>query len=129
MPNYTYNCKQCKKAFELFSYIKDFEEQPKCPTCGKKKTERLCAVDVLTQFSSVRKSNSELKTIGDLALRNTERMSEDEKIALYHKHNNYKDKDNDQDQKSLPKGMSRLKKPNKTSWPGQTGKQKRKIKK
>jgi len=51
-----------------------------------------------------------------LALRNSERMSEDQKIALYQKHNSYKE--NKEESSSLPSGMSRIKKPPKTVWPG-----------
>jgi putative FmdB family regulatory protein len=115
MPNYTYGCDSCGERFELFFYIKDYEPNPKCPQC-KKKTNRLYAIDVLTQSTSVKKADSELKTIGDLALRNSERMSKDQKISLYKKHNDYKE--NKEDSKPLPSGMSRLKKPPKTSWPG-----------
>lgn len=56
---------------------------------------------------SVKKADSELKTIGDLANRNRDRMSEDERVTLYKKHNDYKDQES---QKELPKGMSRIKK-------------------
>lgn len=115
MPNYTYNCDKCDQIFELFFYIKDYDPHAKCPQCNKR-SNRLYANDVLTQSASVKKSNSELKTIGDLALRNTERMSEDQKIALYQKHNDYKD--NKEETKPLPSGMSRLKKSQKTLWPG-----------
>lgn len=70
--------------------------------------------DVATLNASVRKADSELKTIGDLAKRNTDRMSEDQKVHLYHKHNSYKD---EASTKELPKGMSRMKKPPKPKWP------------
>jgi hypothetical protein len=68
----------------------------------------------MTQSTSIRKSDSELKTIGDLALRNTERMSMDEKSHLYQKHNSYKE--TQEEAKPLPKGMSRIKKPPKVKW-------------
>ncbi|NDG32994.1 hypothetical protein EB118_23375, partial [bacterium] len=70
--------------------------------------------DVATQSASVKKSDSELKTIGDLALRNTDRMSDDEKEHLKRKHNDYKEKPTN---KQLPKGMSRVNRPKiKTKW-------------
>lgn len=130
MPNYSYCCISCNQNFELFTYIKDYNPKPKCIICGSKKTERNYVADALTQSSSVKKSDSELKTIGDLARRNTDRMSEDQKSALYRKHNDYKE-DAGLDQKPLPKGMSRLKKPPKTLWPGSkgVGKKRRNIKK
>lgn len=115
MPNYTYGCDYCNNTFELFFYIKDYNPTPKCNKCGKK-SHRQYSIDVLTQSASVKKTDSELKTIGDLAMRNSERMSEDQKISLYKKHNDYKE--NKEEGKPLPSGMSRLKKTPKTSWPG-----------
>jgi putative FmdB family regulatory protein len=115
MPNYTYGCDSCGQTFELFAYIKDYNPTPTCPNC-KRKSHRLYHIDVLTQSASVKKSDSELKTLGDLAMRNTERMSQDEKIALHKKHNDYKE--NKVETKPLPKGMSYKKKPPKPKWPG-----------
>lgn len=115
MPTYSYSCEDCKQNFELFFYIKDYVEKPQCQTCKSKNTYRLYSVDVLSQSASVKKSDNELKTIGDLAKRNSDRMSEDQKQALWKKHNEYKD---EQYQKPLPSGMSRPKKGNKIKWPG-----------
>lgn len=128
MPTYTYFCEKCSKDFELFFYIKDYNPNPKCTRCNNKKTYRLYAADVATQSASIRKSDSELKTIGDLAMRNTERMSDDEKAHLYKKHNAYKE--DDSQAKSLPSGMSRIKKNPKIKWPGTTNniKKRRNIK-
>lgn len=127
MPNYSYHCENCDKKFELFAYIKDYNPKPNCVYCKSKNVSRLYCLDVLSQAASVKKSDSELKTIGDLARRNSDRMSDDEKISLYHKHNDYKEQDSN---KELPSGMSRIKKPPKTFWPGSTGiKKKRKPKK
>ena len=117
MPSYSYFCQKCKDNFELFFYIKDYTDKPKCPTCNKNHTERLYSVDAATINTSVRKSDSELKTLGDLAKRNTDRMSEDQKVELYVKHNDYKE--NKIETKPLPSGMSYKKKPKyKTKWPG-----------
>lgn len=125
MPTYSYYCPDCEEKFELFFYIKDYIEKPICEHCGSKSTHRLYADDILTQSTSIRKSDNELKTIGDLAQRNADRMSEDEKAALWKKHNAYKD---EQFQKPLPTGMSRVKKPKKIKWPGSTGiKHRRKL--
>jgi len=123
MPTYTYFCNSCEKDFELFSYIKDYNPKPKCSYCNSKSTNRLYAADVATQSASVKKSDSELKTIGDLALRNSERMSDDQKTELFMKHNSYKE--NAEDLKPLPQGMKRVKKPPKTQWPGTVNKRKR----
>lgn len=115
MPTYSYGCIDCRKNFELFFYIKDYIEKPVCPNCNHKNTYRLYAVDVATQSASVKKSDTELKTLGDLALRNSERMSDDERAHLHQKHNAYKDQELE---KELPSGMSRIKKPEKPNWPG-----------
>lgn len=123
MPTYTYECLKCLSSFELFFHIKEYEEKPKCVNCGSLKTHRSYINDVLTQAMSVKKSDSELKTIGDLAKRNSDKLSNDEKIHLYNKHNSYK---YDSPEKELPSGMSRIKKPPKTKWPGSQTKSKRK---
>lgn len=125
MPTYSYHCEDCAFNFELFFYIKDYIEKPLCSKCQSKNTARRFTHDVSTQNTSVRKSDTELKTIGDLAKRNSERLSEDEKIHLYQKHNSYKE---EQSTKELPKGMNRVQKPNKPKWPGSLGKKKRKHK-
>ena len=114
MPTYSYSCDNCGCNFELFSTIASYNSQPKCINCKSSKTYRRYIDDVSTLNTSVKKSDNELKTIGDLAKRNSDRMSEDQKIHLYNKHNSYKDQ---QSTKELPKGMSRMKKPPKPKWP------------
>lgn len=114
MPTYSYHCEKCESDFELFFYIKDYIDTPQCVSCKSKKTHRLYVKDVVTQNCSVKKSDSELKTIGDLANRNRDRMSNDEKASLHKKHNSYKE---NKEEKPLPKGMSRMKKGSKTIWP------------
>jgi putative FmdB family regulatory protein len=123
MPTYTYFCNDCKRKFELFFYIKEYNSQPSCDYCKKKNTNRMYIDDVITQSASVKKADTELRTIGDLAQRNNDRMSDDEKIHLYNKHNSYK---YTEEEKQLPSGMSRIKKPPKTIWPGSKPKRKRK---
>lgn len=115
MPTYTYNCDDCNQFFEMFFYIKDYTDNPKCINCGKKHTYRMYTIDVSSQSASVKKSDGELKTLGDLAKRNTDRLSDDEKAHLYQKHNDYKE--NKIEEKPLPKGMSRIQKPEKPIWP------------
>lgn len=105
MPNYTYVCDQCDLKIELFSYIRDYQEEVEC-SCGSM-ARRSYDDDMLTITSSVKKADSELKTIGDLANRNRDRMSEDQIQTLNDKHNSYKDAT---PKKDLPKGMSRMKK-------------------
>lgn len=112
MPTYTYYCGKCKNKFELFSYIKDYKESPTCPNCSSTKTERSYMDDYSSVQSSIIKHDSELKTVGDLANRNRDKLSEDHKQELYDKHNNYKETP----VKPLPKGMSRVKKQPKIKW-------------
>lgn len=112
MPTYSYICSVCDQKFELFAHIKDYVAVPKCIHCGAKKTQRSYVDDLGSGF--VKKSDDELKTIGDLANRNRDKMSEDQKISLYEKHNSYK---NETSNKELPSGMTRMKKPNfKIKW-------------
>lgn len=113
MPNYTYHCLDCNKNFELFSYIKDYNANPCCIYCNNLNTIRSIVEDVITQNTSVKKADNELKTIGDLANRNRDRLSDDQKQNLQQKHNAYK---NDTPQKQLPSGMTRIKKQPKTKW-------------
>jgi hypothetical protein len=110
----------------LFFYIKDYNPSPKCNFC-KKRASRSYVDDVITQFASVKKSDSELKTIGDIAMRNTERMSEDKKNSLHMKHNSYKE--SIEEAKPLPPGMKRMEKPNKVKWPGSLNKKRRGLSK
>ena len=74
MPTYSYYCNHCNSKFEIFCSINDYKEKTKCRNCNK-----VCCrdyiEDVLTQSASVKKSDSELKTIGDLANRNRDRFS------------------------------------------------------
>jgi putative FmdB family regulatory protein len=113
MPTYSFICDSCEQDFEIFFYIKDYNDKPKCLHCKSKNTARNYIKDVATQNTSVKKSDSELKTLGDLAKRNTDRMSDDYKHHLYSKHNSYRENES---QKELPKGMSRVKKPSKPNW-------------
>lgn len=78
-----------------------------CVQCKSSDTYRSYSDDLSNAICSVRKHSSELKTVGDLANRNRDNMSDDQKIELYSKHNSYKD---NSDSKPLPKGMKRIKK-------------------
>jgi hypothetical protein len=112
MPEYSYICEHCSNRFSLFFTIQNYVENPTCSKCNSL-TIRDYQEDLSSLNTSVKKSDSELKTVGDLAKRNTERMSEDHKAYLYKKHNDYKETTV---QKELPKGMTRIKKPAKTKW-------------
>lgn len=110
MPTYSYQCSSCSSCFELICSIKDYKEHPKCPTCLSKETARRYSVDLSSLNTSIKKSDCELKTLGDLAKRNSDRMSDDHKQDLHNKHNAYKEV---QSEKELPTGMSRMKLPKK----------------
>lgn len=126
MPVYSYLCNSCGNNFEIFYSFSQYEKNPlpKCSSCSSKSTERRYAEDVQTINSSVRKSDSELKTIGDIANRNRDRMSDDEKRAIYEKHNAYKEQESE---KELPTGMTRMRKTNKVQWTDKPLRTKRKI--
>ena len=119
MPSYTYYCEKCNKSFSIFSTIREYQEEVDCRYDSCKHTcSRYYKEDMLSISSSVRKSDSELKTLGDLANRNRDKMSKDQRVALDKKHTQYQDdKLKDELTKQLPKGMSRMKKPkNKIKW-------------
>ena len=124
MPTYSYSCNKCSKEFEIFCSIKDYTGKSVCSCCRSRDTKRRYITDVRTIATSVKKSDSELKTLGDLAQRNSDRMSTDEKIALSKKHTAHNDTELE---KELPKGMSRMKKTERPAWPGGGKKQRRKL--
>lgn len=115
MPAYTFFCEKCNKKYEVVCSIKDYHDKLPCQLCqSNTAVYRMYIEDVSTLNASVKKSDSELKTVGDLAKRNTDRMSDDEKRHLQTKHNSYKENKPD---KPLPKGMSRMTRPKtKTKW-------------
>ena len=114
MPCYTYSCQKCSGKFEIVCSIRDYKDSVPCEICGSKKTERAYLDDLSSLNTSVKLSDTEIKTLGHLANRNSERMSDDQKIALHQKHNSYKE---DGPTKELPKGMSRIQKSKgKTKW-------------
>ena len=114
MPCYSYFCEKCNAKFEIVCSIKDYTESADCNLCGSKNTHRSYIEDLSTLNMSVKKHSSELKTIGDIANRNRDSLSDDHKAALEYKHNSYKE---EKSNKELPKGMSRIDKPKtKTKW-------------
>ncbi len=103
-------------SFDLTTTIRSYKEEQKCPSC-----DEVCGRDyddMLTLSSSVVKSDSELRTLGDLANRNRDRLTVDQKADLDRKHTQYQDdKVKDELTKELPKGMSRIAKPKyKPKW-------------
>lgn len=116
MPTYTFICTKCNHIFELFRTFKQYDEGGfKCEQCGSSKVLRDYQNDATGVEMSVRKGDGELKTLGDLANRNRDRMSSDQKAELNRKHNEYKAP---VQKKELPKGMTRMKKSSgKFQWP------------
>lgn len=114
MPTYSYYCEKCKSTFELFFSIREYRDikQP-CLLC-KALSNRSYTEDLSSLVTSIKKADSELKTLGDLANRNRDKLSADQKANLHNKHNDYKEKPSN---KELPAGMSRIKKPPKPKWP------------
>ena len=113
MPEYTYLCNDCNEKFTKVFNIKDYQETTNCCFCKSKKTCRMYQDDLLSCSGFVKKSDSELKTVGDIANRNRDKLSKDQKVDIDKKNNKYKDNEG----KELPKGMSRMKKSNvKYKW-------------
>ena len=113
MPEYTYICSSCELKFNIVSSISLYKETASCPGCQFKKAERAYSEDLSSLNMSVKKSDSELKTIGDIANRNRDKLTDDQKLNLHQKHNDYKDGPAPGE---LPKGISRMKKTPKNKW-------------
>lgn len=115
MPTYSFVCNKCQNIFELFYTFSAYDkaEFHQCDKCGSKDTERNYTEDALSINTSVIKADSELKTLGDLANRNRDKFSDDQKLDLHNKHNSYKEEAPAQE---LPSGMTRMKKPPKPKW-------------
>jgi hypothetical protein len=114
MPEYSFLCEKCNYKFCIVCSIADYSSEQKCDRCLKSENvTRLYQEDLSSLNTSVRKGDGELKTLGDLANRNRDKMSDDQKLALHNKHNDYKEQPA---KTELPKGMTRLKKQPKTKW-------------
>lgn len=114
MPVYTFYCSKCKQSFEVVSSIREYSDIQKCQKCrSSENVTRSYVSDASTLNASIKKSDSELKTLGDIANRNRDRMSDDQKTELYTKHNSYKE---EPPPKPLPKGMQRLQKYKRNKW-------------
>lgn len=112
MPEYSYYCEQCDTTYSIVCSIREYVDTHLCDMCGNR-CHRNYMEDLSTLNTSIKLGDNDLKTLGHLAQRNTDRMSEDQKSELYRKHNSYKEEVSD---KSLPKGMNRIKKPPKIKW-------------
>jgi len=112
MPTYTYFCQTCQAYFEKTSYISDYKEQEICPECNTfRDVTRALGYDISTIHRNVVPGDDEIK-LGQLADRNTKRMSRDEKIDKYYEQNKYRYEGPDT---ALPDGMTRINKKDKDS--------------
>lgn len=78
MPTYEYKCDKCEHSFEIIQRMAD-RPLVKCPICKKNKLYRLF-------FSPMVFVVGEAKTIGQLADRNTKKMSNDQKDSIAEKY-------------------------------------------
>ena len=105
---YTFLCDTedggCGTSFELSCLLEDYEttiNRPQtCPNCRKRKSVHR---DLQTD-APIHVGDSSPKTVGSVCDKNSSRMSEDQKIHLTKKHNEYKEAP---PLRELPKGMSR----------------------
>lgn len=111
MPEYTYVCDACGLKTEVFFTLNDYQENIECSCAAQMR--RSYQDDLMGMTNSVIKSDSELKTIGDLANRNRDKMSDDHKQGLFKKHNAYRE---NPPEMPLPKNMKRIQKTKGTKW-------------
>lgn len=104
MPCYTFLCDDCKTKFEIVCSYDQYKASQKCENCGSSNTVRSYGDDLTSVNMSIKLADSELKTIGDIAQRNSEKFSNDYKQKLYNEHNSYKN----QTPMPLPNGMTRM---------------------
>jgi len=83
MPNYDFKCENCEKVQEVFRRFGDKlpEKVSELDIICCKKSARVRQVLHVPHFA-VRISHSDIKTIGHLAARNAETMSDDQKLML-----------------------------------------------
>lgn len=111
MPEYTYVCDACGLKTEVFFTIQDYQETIECSCAAQMR--RSYQDDLMGMTNSIVKADSELKTIGDLANRNRDKMSEDHKQALFKKHNAYRE---NPPEMPLPKNTKRIQKTKGIKW-------------
>ena len=100
MPFYSFLCDDCLFDFEANITIDEYDNllsKIVCPNCLSR--------NVFRDYKSDNVSGGVVfKTLGAIADRNNERMSSDEKQALFLKHNDYRF----QPKPELPEGMKRI---------------------
>lgn len=99
MATYEYQCKDCGEEFEA---IQSWNDPPHtiCPVCKGTLEKLISAPHVYVKMGL-----SDIKTLGHLAARNTETMSDEEKHRLTEKHKTKRNR------VELPPGMSYAEKP------------------
>ena len=86
MPEYSYVCYKCKKGFSVIASFSNYKAQETCPVCNLAgHVQRDLEIDWDSLVGSVIRGDDEI-TLGELAKRNSARLSNDEKAALTHKH-------------------------------------------
>lgn len=103
MQTYTYKCDPCNHIFTRRYTYDTYQDKPKCPEC-KQNTEVYREYVEDTMHSSIRLADCEIKKLGHLASRNSEKFSGDYKKHLKHKHTDYL---RNRDKRELPPGMRR----------------------
>jgi predicted nucleic acid-binding Zn ribbon protein len=108
MPTYTFECVKedggCGEIFEEYMLMSDYSENnfPHCPKCQNRRfIRRNFAADTTRGFV-------ETNTLGSLAEKNTDKMSDDQKQVLYEQHHDYLINKN---RPELPKHMQYLQDP------------------
>lgn len=86
MPTYDFSCEDCKHTFEEVMSMSAYCIPTKCPKCDKNTVIRIYTDPI----SNIIRGDHQI-TLGELAERNNERFSDDKKIALHKKHNEYRE--------------------------------------
>lgn len=81
MPSYDFECSKCNHTFDRFMSFNEYEIPTTCPECG----ETSCVHRVYSAPDL-----SVPKTVGSLADKNRDSMSEDHRQHLKEKHNAYR---------------------------------------
>lgn len=98
MPTYEYNCDGCGRNFEVRRSIKD-DPLKQCPYCSTDALQQVYHAPTII-------SNSEPRTIGGLADRNSAKMGRYEKEAKVHEAQEQKKRARREAMKQLPAGMT-----------------------
>lgn len=86
MPAYDFICQDCEHTFELVMSMSAYCLPSCCPKCNKQSVAR-----VYTEPTTNIIRGDHQITVGELAERNRDRYSDDQKIALHKKHNEYRE--------------------------------------